>query len=396
MLLPALITIFSSLFALPCRSPTGASVEWFIMLKSPTVAHSNPFLKNGSSYTYIDATSKVVKFLSKDITAKNSPLALTLAPLYNNQAETSFMYNDDTPDGKTGQSYGHTKGVIGQAANEGFWLVHSVPQFPPVPSSGYSFNAKSLTYGQSYMCMTLDNTNLNKVGMHQQRNHPQIYHHSISARAAAAMPNLAAAMNGTFLSRTPSAASETIKGTKSTPFMVFSKNAPWGKDIQSALIQPTLKTGMIWETWMRPRNDPICDSVNKPPRDCLSAITLTAGCDGSTAEDVDWDEYAGKPSYQPPFFYPENMDSASSFTWRETDDHSKWGVTSTSNGTSVATCIGDVNRMTSQTKRGGGYVCTMDRGVHQSFSALITTHDKCTRSTSNSRGFVRSLLSKLF
>ena len=40
------------------------------------------------------------------------------------------------------------------------------------------------------------------------------------------------------------------------------------------------------------------------------------------------------------------------FTWPETHDHAKWGVTTS--GSWV--CVGDINRMVSQRKRGGGTV----------------------------------------
>ena len=44
--------------------------------------------------------------------------------------------------------------------------------------------------------------------------------------------------------------------------------------------------------------------------------------------------------------------------WKHTVDHSKWCVGANAAKGHVA-CIGDINRMSSQAKRGGGAVCSL-------------------------------------
>lgn len=44
------------------------------------------------------------------------------------------------------------------------------------------------------------------------------------------------------------------------------------------------------------------------------------------------------------------------WAWPETRDHAKWGITKTSNWV----CVGDINRMVSQDKRGGGTIALQD------------------------------------
>ena len=126
------------------------------MLKTHKLSSSsNSYIQNGTSYAYVDASTTSFEFLSKDITLVTSPLGLTLHPLYAGSAELSFMYNDETPDNKTSSSYGHTKGVIAANGTEGFWLIHSVPSFPPEPDDGYSYPSSGLRYAQSFLCLSL-------------------------------------------------------------------------------------------------------------------------------------------------------------------------------------------------------------------------------------------------
>ena len=40
-------------------------------------------------------------------------------------------------------------------------------------------------------------------------------------------------------------------------------------------------------------------------------------------------------------------------------------------------CVGDINRMQSQRKRGGGTVCFTQPGLWASLAAAVTAEDKC-------------------
>lgn len=47
----------------------------------------------------------------------------------------------------------------------GFWLIHSVPKFPPSPEAGpYVYPLTGSFYGQSFLCISLNSENLNNVG----------------------------------------------------------------------------------------------------------------------------------------------------------------------------------------------------------------------------------------
>lgn len=61
----------------------------------------------------------------------------------------------------------------------GFWLVHSVPHFPPDLSTGaYDFPKTAHLYGQSFLCITLSATEVNDAAEQLLYNEPHIYSYS--------------------------------------------------------------------------------------------------------------------------------------------------------------------------------------------------------------------------
>lgn len=58
--------------------------------------------------------------------------------------------------------------------------------------------------------------------------------------------------------------------------------------------------------------------------------------------------------------------------WNEQDDHSKWVL-----ARNDFACFGDMNRMSSQWKRGGAFFCFSDSTLVAALKAVITSHDSC-------------------
>ena len=58
--------------------------------------------------------------------------------------------------------------------------------------------------------------------------------------------------------------------------------------------------------------------------------------------------------------------------WTEQDDHSKWVLAG-----SLYACFGDMNRMTSQWKRGGSFYCLSDKTLVEALRAVVVSHDNC-------------------
>jgi deoxyribonuclease II len=86
------------------------------------------------------------------------------------------LYNDEPPEGKTDGSRGHTKGVLATNAQQGFWLIHSVPHYPAALDNGtYWYPHTGRTYGQSFLCITIGASEVEKVGTQLLYNEPHIY-----------------------------------------------------------------------------------------------------------------------------------------------------------------------------------------------------------------------------
>lgn len=76
------------------------------------------------------------------------------------------FYNDQPPYDDHKANEGHTKGIVVGDIKGGFWLIHSVPQFPQVTveSFAYKYPLTGKKYGQSFLCISMNATNIEHVG----------------------------------------------------------------------------------------------------------------------------------------------------------------------------------------------------------------------------------------
>jgi len=76
------------------------------------------------------------------------------------------MYNDEFPNGTTTETAAHAKGVVAFDGYSGFWMLHSVPHFPPAPDgeADYYFPSTGLKYGQTMICVSLPFNQANLIG----------------------------------------------------------------------------------------------------------------------------------------------------------------------------------------------------------------------------------------
>jgi len=289
-------------------------------------------------------------------TDSNTAVQNTLNQIYNNHANLAYlMYNDESTVNPNAESFGHTKGVVAYNANGGFWLVHSVPLFPPAAASGFSMPSNSYVYGQSFLCMTFGASAIDKVGQALLINNPFVYDHNMPSALQSVSQNMVKVLAGDWVKQ-PTGTSFGVTTAGGTAFTVFAKNKQWKADLYSKLVAPTIKSNIYVETWM---NGP---ATNKLPTDCAGS------------------------KYPYSVLNVDQVALTPSISWLESDDHSKWAITTTANPGEF--CIGDINRQVSQANRGGGTVCSVNAAIWSSFNSFIAKSDKC-KGYNNRRGAMR-------
>ncbi len=318
----------------------GKPVDWWFIYKIPKLGKdaNNPST-TGYEYIYFDPNiNKVVKspnLLSQD----KGALDLTMDAIFDKpDASTGWvLYNDEMPasaKGADSSSFGHTKGVLAfdTATKTALWLLHSWPKYAdpgvkvmPTPQ-----------YGQTFLCISLDMDTASKIAA-QMINHqePQVYLPRIPASLSKTDPLFKITQDVD-----PNAVgdSDVIDFTSrgGLKFKVIAKNRKWGKDFWNDLVGPTLGADIDVETWIRGKIPPTLDSDGVHKTFDVKYIDLSGLNIG-----VPW-------------------------AWPETHDHAKWGISTDSDWV----CVGDINRMISQEKRGGGAIAFQNNVL---WSALAKT-----------------------
>jgi len=159
---------------------------------------------------------------------------------------------------------------------------------------------------------------------------------------AGTVPTMAALISGEEVDSLTSM--RKISTKEGTEFTSFAKSRKWGEDLYVDFVEQEFRDSFFWETWRRSPEE-------------------ASNCTG-TFSSVNVD----------------SVDFGDGNTWRYTKDHSKYGVSQ--DATKPITCIGGINRMTSQRDRGGGTVCLEDKPLHSAVSAVIADVEKCTSNNS--------------
>jgi deoxyribonuclease-2 len=306
----------------------GKAVDWWFAYKVPKLAKSagSP-TATGYEYIYYDRNVGKIVRSPNLLTDGKGAVDLTLKSVFDHPDATTgwVLYNDEMPTDakrKDSGSFGHTKGVIAfdTASKTAFWLMHSWPKYADPPAT----DMPTPIYGQTYLCLSLDLATASQIA-NQMANHqePQVYVPRVP-------PSLDKKDPLYLLTQTldPNASGDAdviqCKSRGGLAFQVIAKNRKWNKDFWNDLVGPTLKADMDVETWIRGKIPPVLDSDGIHKTFDVKYIDLS------------------------PLGVP--------WTWPETHDHAKWGITTDSDWV----CVGDINRMVSQEKRGGGTIAFQD------------------------------------
>jgi len=237
---------------------------------------------------------------------------------------------------------------VGFDEKSGFWLIHSVPRFPDFVKDGYSgLPEDEMRYGQSFMCISTSLGYLEDVAAQLLIGYPWVYSANVPEgnSAFANMQNMKSLANGDKHYKDMDSNVVSIKTHWGVEFTTFYKSPKWGKYIYEDMVEPHFDTEFAWETWM--------NGINPDPSFC-------------------------EPKSQYNSTNIRNL-AVGAYSWKETQDHSKWGVSIGWKHRSYDEylCIGDINRQESQNKRGGGTTCIQDVDLWRAFYNAIKHVDCC-------------------
>lgn len=339
---------------LSCLNDAGVAVDHWTGIKG----------NNNDTMYYYDDTTDLFK-LSKYTVSQTVQGAImaTIAPLYDvpgNRSMAYVLYNDAPPgDYNPSSTYAHSKGILVTDGTQGFWLTHSMPNWPDSPLLNNTPGIfPSYKYAQSMACVTLSAASVNQAANTMRINYPYIYASNMPSNLEKQQNWMHALISKTHI--TNLTASNDLTSLGGVPYIQFAKSKAWNMDLWDDLVAPYYKTPMYVETWI---------SGSGGAMSSICAVNSSFP-DKKSNEAYDIYEVAR-------IQMPDGND------WDNTQDHSKWGIakaTEIGNPTvfhSTVACIGDINRMCSQEKRGGGALCTQNAGLLNAFVDIIAGVEPC-------------------
>jgi deoxyribonuclease-2 len=118
--------------------------------------------------------------------------------IYNNLNVNNVAYaaySDQPPTTSDKSSYAHAKGVMATDSTQGFYLIHSMPQWPNARSQGAA-PFPDFTYGQSLMCMTFPAARFEQLAQLQIIAHSYVYDSLISSNMKSMLPSFNSYLSG--------------------------------------------------------------------------------------------------------------------------------------------------------------------------------------------------------
>lgn len=329
---------------LTCYGDSGQPVDWFVVYKLP--AHSRPGAgaPTGLRYKYLDEGSGGWRDGAGPIDSLEGAVGRSLRPLYGNTSQLAFLlYNDQPPNNSGTQnssSRGHTKGVLLLDKEGGFWLIHSVPGFPP--SDAYSWPPNAHKYGQTLLCVSFPFDQFSKIGRQLNYTYPNVYAHKLEGIFIKKLPDLEEVVNGHHVRHRPWNSSVTLTSKAGTIFQSFAKFGKFGDDLYSGWLAEALGSNLQVQFWQH------------------SPGILSSNCSGAQKV-LDVTQVAFPGPAGP--------------TFNTTDDHSKWCVAPEG----PWACVGDMNRNRGEESRGGGILCTRLPALWKAFQPLVKAWEPCDR-----------------
>jgi deoxyribonuclease-2 len=314
---------------LACVDREGKQVPWFTLIKFPGK------LTNGAPrYAYLDAHSEAsYKVISGSLAdTHNEALPRTIEAINALAAHHSnvYIYNDEPAgsDASTSNT-AHAKGILAfdTDTQTGVYIMHSIPKFPTISNGKIDFTIPytATNYGQNAYCISLDKELLGHVMNNIPLERPTGYHGT----------GLFTGIRSTSKDNFAISQFNLLNGDNQ---WFITKNPKFNGYLYEDIIIPYFKTPLAVQSWGRPYQASICS--------------------GYSSVNINTISFGGHD------------------TWDHTSDHSKWAITTGSNGKRLA-CLCDMNRMESQTKRGGSCMCSDNTILYTALAKLVVHADNC-------------------
>ncbi|XP_036735172.2 deoxyribonuclease-2-alpha [Manis pentadactyla] len=331
--------------ALTCYGDSGQPVDWFVVYKLPAQSGPGDAEQRGLQYKYLDEGSRGWRDGVVPINSSAGAVGRSLLPLYrNNASQLAFLlYNDQPPKSSEAQdssSRGHTKGVLLLDQEGGFWLVHSVPRFPPPASAAYSWPYSAHTYGQTLLCVSFPLTQFLNIGRQLTYTYPLVYDHKLEGAFAQEFPHLKEVIKGHHIRQGPWNSSITLTSKAGATFQSFAKFGNFGDDLYSGWLAEALGSNLQVQFWQ--------NSPGILPSNCSRARHVL---------DVTQTAFPGPTGP----------------TFNATEDHSKWCVAPEG----PWACVSDMNRNLREEHRGGGTLCAQLPALWKAFQPLVKAWEPC-------------------
>ncbi|CAJ0958960.1 unnamed protein product [Ranitomeya imitator] len=223
--------------------------------------------------------------------------------------------------------------------SQGFWLVHSVPHFPPFPEDGFGYPHTGRRYGQVALCVTYKYEQFKQIAAQLLYYNPNVYNCSVPDayhRDLWGLYRVCQDLPFPWIETTRLAVLESAQGEF---FLNFAKSKYFHDDIVTAWMAQKLQTDLLAETWQP------------------TGIEVPSNCT------------------LPRHVYTIKRIKVANHSFYSRQDHSKWCVSRPRADT--WTCLGDLNRYAEQIWRSGGFVCTQNKLLYSAFSSIVAYYSDC-------------------
>ncbi|KAM9290519.1 deoxyribonuclease-2-beta-like, partial [Gastrophryne carolinensis] len=222
---------------------------------------------------------------------------------------------------------------------QGFWLSHSIPHFPPFPEHGFGYPDTGRFYGQNAFCMTFKFNQFKQIAAQLLYYNPYVYNCSIPIPFQDSLSNLNRICQGQIFPRIDRIRLAVLKSAGGESFLNFAKSKYLVDDIITGWMAQGLENDLLAETWL------------------YKDWKLPSNCS------LPWHVY--------------NIErvSLASLSFYSRYDHSKWCVSRVYREGWI--CIGDLNRSPGQSWRSGGFICTQNKVMFSAFRKMVVYYEYC-------------------